>query len=89
MISADNFASRSPPLSEVRELLDRGQVDGASITALLYLLAFAPIGTAMEPGETVPRPEQGSEGFASQAPARSGQQQELDWLVMTTPLPVR
>ena len=31
------------PLGEVRELLDRGQVDeGASITALLYLLAFAP-----------------------------------------------
>jgi len=43
------------PLSEVRELLDRGQVDdAASITALLYLLAFAPIGTAMKPGETVP-----------------------------------
>jgi 8-oxo-dGTP pyrophosphatase MutT (NUDIX family) len=42
-------------LSEVRELLDRGQVDdGASITALLYLLAFAPTGTAMKPGETVP-----------------------------------
>jgi 8-oxo-dGTP pyrophosphatase MutT (NUDIX family) len=43
------------PLSEVRELLDRGQVDdGASITALLYLLAFAPIGTEMKPGQTVP-----------------------------------
>ena len=42
------------PLSEVRELLDRGQPDdGASITALLYLLAFAPIGTAIKPGETV------------------------------------
>jgi hypothetical protein len=27
---------------------------GASITALLYLLAFAPIGTAMKPAETVP-----------------------------------
>jgi hypothetical protein len=43
------------PLSEIRELLDRGQVDdGASITALLYLLAFAPIGTATKPGQTVP-----------------------------------
>jgi 8-oxo-dGTP pyrophosphatase MutT (NUDIX family) len=43
------------PLSEVRELLGRGQVDdGASITALLYLLAFAPIDTATKPGETVP-----------------------------------
>jgi hypothetical protein len=43
------------PLSEVRELLDQGQVDdGASIIAFLYLLAFAPIGTAMKPGETVP-----------------------------------
>ena len=43
------------PLSEVRDLLDRGQLDdGASITALLYLLAFAPIGTAMKPTETVP-----------------------------------
>jgi hypothetical protein len=43
------------PLSEVRGLLDRGQLDdGASITALLYLLAFAPIGTAMKPNETVP-----------------------------------
>jgi hypothetical protein len=41
-------------LSEVRELLARGQLDdGASITALLYLLAFAPIDTAMKPGETV------------------------------------
>ena len=39
----------------VRDLLDRGQLDdGASITALLYLLAFAPIGTAIKPGETVP-----------------------------------
>ena len=28
--------------------------DGASITALLYLLAFAPIGTAIKPGEPVP-----------------------------------
>jgi 8-oxo-dGDP phosphatase len=43
------------PLIQVRDLLDRGQLDdGASITALLYLLAFAPIGTAMKPGETVP-----------------------------------
>jgi 8-oxo-dGTP pyrophosphatase MutT (NUDIX family) len=43
------------PLSEVRELLNRGLVDdAASITALLYLLAFAPIGTAMKPGEPVP-----------------------------------
>jgi hypothetical protein len=43
------------PLSEVRELLDRGQLDdGASITALLYLLAFAPIGTAMKQSETLP-----------------------------------
>ena len=43
------------PLSEVHELLNRGQVDdGASITALLYLLAFVPIGTAMKPAETVP-----------------------------------
>ena len=43
------------PLSEVRELLDRGQLDdGASITALLYLLAFTPIGTAIKPAETVP-----------------------------------
>jgi 8-oxo-dGTP pyrophosphatase MutT (NUDIX family) len=43
------------PLSEVRELLDRSLVDdAASITALLYLLAFAPIGTAMKPGEPVP-----------------------------------
>ena len=43
------------PLSEVRELLDRGQLDdGASITALLYVLAFASIGTAMKLGETVP-----------------------------------
>lgn len=38
------------PLNEVRELLDRGQVDdGASITALLYLLAFAPTGTSSMP----------------------------------------
>ena len=43
------------PLSAVRDLLDRGQLDdGASITALLYLLAFAPIGTAIKPGEPVP-----------------------------------
>ena len=43
------------PLSEVRELRDRGQLDdGASITALLYLLAFASIGTTMKPAETVP-----------------------------------
>jgi hypothetical protein len=43
------------PLSEVRELLDRGQLDdGASITTLLYLLAFAPIGTATKSAETVP-----------------------------------
>jgi 8-oxo-dGTP pyrophosphatase MutT (NUDIX family) len=43
------------PLSEVRELLDRGQIDdGASITALLYLLAFAPNSTATKPSETVP-----------------------------------
>jgi 8-oxo-dGDP phosphatase len=42
-------------LSEIRELLDRGQVDdGASITALLYLLAIPPSGTAMKPGRTVP-----------------------------------
>ena len=42
------------PLSAVRELLDRGQLDdGASITALIYLLAFAQIGTAIKPGETV------------------------------------
>jgi hypothetical protein len=43
------------PFNEVRELLDRGQVDdGASITALLYLLAIPPSGTAMKPGQTVP-----------------------------------
>jgi hypothetical protein len=43
------------PLSAVRDLLDRGQLDdGASITALLYLLAFAPISTAIKPAETVP-----------------------------------
>ena len=43
------------PLSAVRDLLARGQLDdGASITALLYLLAFAPIGTAIKPGEPVP-----------------------------------
>ena len=43
------------PLSAVRELRDRGQLDdGASITALLYLLAFAPIATAIKPAETVP-----------------------------------
>jgi hypothetical protein len=43
------------PLSAVRDLLDRGQLDdGASITALLYLLAFTPIGTAIKPAETVP-----------------------------------
>jgi hypothetical protein len=42
-------------LSAVRDLLDRGQLDdGASITALLYLPAFAPIGTAIKPGEPVP-----------------------------------
>ena len=42
-------------LSAVRDLLDRGQLDdGASITALLYLLAFVPIGTAMKPADTVP-----------------------------------
>ena len=41
------------PLSEVRELVDRGQVDdGASITALLYLLAIAPSGAAKS-GQTV------------------------------------
>jgi 8-oxo-dGDP phosphatase len=38
------------PLNEIRELLDRGQVDeGASITALLYLLAFAPTRTSPMP----------------------------------------
>jgi hypothetical protein len=38
-----------------------GQVDdGASITALLSLLAFASIGTATPPAETVPEPKQGS-----------------------------
>jgi 8-oxo-dGTP pyrophosphatase MutT (NUDIX family) len=43
------------PLSEIRKLLDRGHMDdGASITALLYLLAFAAVGTAMKPGPTVP-----------------------------------
>ena len=43
------------PRSEIRDLLDRGQLDdGASITALLYLLAFAAVGTAMTPGDTVP-----------------------------------
>jgi hypothetical protein len=43
------------PLSEVRDLLDRGHMDdGASITALLYLLTFAAVGTAMKPGQTVP-----------------------------------
>jgi 8-oxo-dGTP pyrophosphatase MutT (NUDIX family) len=37
------------PFSEVRELLDRGQVDdGATMTALLYLLAIPPSGTAMK-----------------------------------------
>jgi hypothetical protein len=43
------------PLNEVRDLLDRGQLDdGASITALPYLLAFTPIDTAIKPTETVP-----------------------------------
>ena len=43
------------PLNEVRELLDRGEVDdGASMIALLYLLAFAPLGSEMKPSETVP-----------------------------------
>jgi hypothetical protein len=42
-------------LSDVRDLLHRRQLDDdASITALLYLLAFAPIDTAIKPAETVP-----------------------------------
>ena len=44
-----------PGPAAVRGLLARGQLDdGASITALLYLLAFAPAGTAIKPADTVP-----------------------------------
>jgi ADP-ribose pyrophosphatase YjhB (NUDIX family) len=60
------------PFSEVRELLDRGQLDdGGSITALPYRLAFVSVGAAMQPGQTVPEAGASSSSERGEAWARS------------------